>query len=84
MSSLQQWLTLLTAVLGLVGSALLFFNSYGLLPHLGFLPGRGDNERINEINRRWRVRQRVGFGLLCASFVVQGVAAFLTLAAPPP
>ncbi len=76
MSSSSRWLTLIAAVLGLIGSGLLFYYSHTLVPHLGIMPGPGDNERINQINRRWRLWQRIGFGLLTASFLLQGIAVF--------
>ena len=71
-----QWLMLLSAAFGLAGSALLFAYSYSLIPPMGFLPSAEDNAEIQRTNRRWRLRQRLGFGLLCASFAVEVVAVF--------
>lgn len=71
-----QWLMLLSAALGLAGSALLFVYSYSLISPRGVLPAPGDSAEVQRTNRRWRLRQRLGFGLLCASFAVEAVAVF--------
>jgi hypothetical protein len=72
---------LTSAVLGVIGTALLFFNSYALQPREGTVFGSSTvtahNDRVKAENA-WRlIWQRTGFGFLCGSFAIQIVAVFL-------
>jgi hypothetical protein len=70
-----------SAILGAIGTIILFFGSYALQPLEGGVFG---SDALTEYNIRIRAKnakrlrwQRVGLGFLCCSFLVQAGAAFL-------
>jgi hypothetical protein len=74
---------LVSAVLGAIGTIILFCSSYTLEPSVGAPFGgrilEEHNERIktnNAMHQRW---QSIGFGILCLSFIVQIASALLGL-----
>jgi hypothetical protein len=76
-----QLVVVLSAVLGIAGTVILFFGTYGLEPLEGGVFGSPEvqewNERVKAKNAARVIRQRVGLGLICFSFVFQGAAVFL-------
>ena len=54
-----------SAIIGMSGTALLFFNSREKRQTLG----------ASDKNRKSVARQKIGLGLLCASFLIQAVVA---------
>jgi hypothetical protein len=72
---------LASAVLGFIGTGLLFFNSYSLQPREGAVWGSDavtkENERITAMNHRRVLYQRTGFAFLSLSFIGQIAAVFL-------
>lgn len=72
---------LASAILGAIGTVVLFFNSYALQPFQGGIFGSDDltasNNAIRTANAKRVVRQRIGLAYLCASFAIQAVAVFL-------
>ena len=76
------YVALLSAILGAAGTVVLFNGSYALQPREG-APFGGPildkaNAQIDSMNAARLFKQRVGLALLCASFLAQGVAVFLT------
>jgi hypothetical protein len=76
--SAPQWLTLVATLFGIVGTSLLFFYSNTDLPYQGATWGGPEtakhNAEIRTKNRVWRQRTKLGYGLLCISFVLQAVS----------
>lgn len=76
-----QYAGLGSAVLGAIGTAILFLNSYADEPLIGGVFGSNaiteENSRIKARNRRRHKWQKVGLLFLCLSFFVQAVAVFL-------
>ena len=74
-------IALASALFGIAGTALLFFYSYTIEPTDGAVFGSAEvdasNAAINAANAHRTRMQRIGFALLCISFVAQGVGAFL-------
>jgi hypothetical protein len=72
-------LTLMAAGFGLAGAVLLYRNSVTTLQ----FPFYADHELIEQVkatNKRLVGRQRLGFGLLCVSFILQMIGALTPLA----
>jgi zinc transporter ZupT len=69
------------AVLGAVGTMILFRSSYAFRPLEGGIFGSPAlteyNNRIKDENRRRHSWQRIGLGFLCLSFVVQAISSLL-------
>lgn len=76
-----QYAGLGSSILGAIGTTILFFNSYTLEPFEGAVFGSPSvtehNNRVRIRNSRRLFRQRFGFALLCASFVVQAISYIL-------
>lgn len=75
-----KFLSLLSAVFGIAGIALLFWFSYTLPPDRRAVLSHDPEEEdaaIGEINRRWKRMQRIGFALLCISFALQALIVLL-------
>jgi hypothetical protein len=76
-----QYAGLFSAALGAIGTAFLFFNSYSLQPLEGGIFGSDAlteyNKSIKRKNASRLLQQKIGFGFLCVSFVIQVVAVFL-------
>jgi hypothetical protein len=76
-----QCATLFSALLGVFGTLFLFFGTYGLQSFEGGIFNSPAiqtlNEGIRAKNEARKVRQKIGLGLVCASFVVQAVTVFL-------
>lgn len=72
---------LAAAVLGFVGTAILFLTGYSLQPLEGAVFGSDaverENQRIQARNIRRMLWQRSGFAFLCVSFFVQTAAIIL-------
>jgi len=72
---------LASAVLGAIGTIILFFSSYAFQPLEGAVFGSPEitecNNRIKAKNRRRHRWQLIGLGIICLSFVVQAVACLL-------
>ena len=81
MSAVQD-ATLLSAVLGALGTGSLFFGSYSFAPTEGMTMGSPEvderNARIMAANKIRKVKQLVGLCLLFLSFAVQAVSVFLS------
>lgn len=72
---------LASAILGTIGTVILFFASHALQPFEG---GGLGSEEVNKHNEEVKVRnasrirfQRIGLAFLCGSFSIQAVAVFL-------
>lgn len=79
--TVAQYVGLSSAVLGVIGTVILFFSSYALEPFQGGVFG---SENVTEYNNHIRVKnskrlgwQRVGLAFLVLSFSVQAVGSFL-------
>ena len=74
-------IALVSALLGIIGTGLLFFFSYTLAPDDGAVFGSQEVNAANEIvrlqNLRRTLMQRIGFALLCISFMAQAIEVFL-------
>ncbi len=72
---------LASAILGAIGTVVLFFNSYALQPFQGGIFGSdaltASNNAIRTANTKRIVRQRIGLAFLCVSFAIQAVTVFL-------
>lgn len=72
---------LASAILGAIGTVVLFFNSYALQPFQGGIFGSDVltalNNAIRTANAKRVVRQRIRLAFLCVSFAIQAVAVFL-------
>ncbi len=72
---------LASAILGAIGTIILFFASFSLQPLGGATFGgpalTASNEKIKAKNASRIWRQRIGLALLCGSFFIQAVAVFL-------
>ncbi|OLO11105.1 hypothetical protein BTW10_11600 [Chromohalobacter japonicus] len=72
---------LVSAILGTIGTVILFLASYALQSFVGGVLGSEEVNKHNEdirVNNANRIRfQRVGLAFLCGSFCVQAVAVFL-------
>ncbi|WP_199100846.1 hypothetical protein [Dyella sp. ASV21] len=72
---------LASAILGAIGTIILFFASFSLQPLEGAVWGGpavdAENERIRAKNASRARRQRIGLALLCGSFFIQAVGVFL-------
>jgi hypothetical protein len=77
-----QLMTLGSAGLGFAGTVFLFLGTYGFEPREGAVFGGPTvdegNKKVNARNARRRLNQRIGLGLLCLSFLLQGVTAFVS------
>ncbi len=77
-----QCANLLAALFGASGTIFLFFGSYAFQPLEGAPFNSPEleqwNGRIKVKNRVRKTKQRIGLGLLCASFAIQAVAVFLS------
>jgi hypothetical protein len=75
-----RWINLVAAALGAIGTIILFFKSWTLEPlGGGFFGGPQFEQHRADVTARNAARmcwQRIGIGLILASFVVQGVAQF--------
>ena len=73
-----QCIGLVSAILGAIGTIIMFFSCYAFEPLQGGVFGSDSvtecNNRIKAKNRRRYTWQRIGLGVLCLSFVVQAVA----------
>ena len=73
-----QLLTVGAAFVGALGTALLFFGTYGFEPKEGAVWGGPTvdewNKKVTSRNSRRRTMQRVGLSLLCMSFLLQGLS----------
>lgn len=72
---------LVSAILGTIGTVILFFASHALQPFEGGVHG---GEEVNKHNEEVKIRnasrirfQRIGLAFLCGSFSIQAVAIFL-------
>ncbi|WP_277810044.1 hypothetical protein [Chromohalobacter canadensis] len=72
---------LVSAILGTIGTVILFLASYALQPFIGGFFG---SEKVNKRNEDIKVKnanrirfQRIGLAFLCGSFFIQAVAVFL-------
>jgi hypothetical protein len=73
-------INLAAAALGALGTIILFFNSWSLEPHFGgvfsgptYAKDTADLKARNAARKLW---QRIGLGLILASFILQGAAQF--------
>ena len=77
LTTVSDWATLASAILGMGGTAILFSKSYTLPPFPG---GYGSQSRLEEYSkaaketRAMTFWQRVGFAILCVGFFCQLVA----------
>ena len=73
--------SLISAVFGAAGAIVLFNGSYALQPFEGGVFGSDAltayNDQVKRKNARRVVIQKVGLGLICIGFLIQGLAAFL-------
>jgi hypothetical protein len=74
----DKYAALASMALGAIGTMILFLNSYTLEPPAGAALGSPESVKQNEgimaknaSRTRW---QRVGFAILCASFIVQAMS----------
>jgi len=72
---------LASAILGVIGTVILFLAGYALQPFVGGVFG---SEEVNKHNEEVKVKntnrirfQRIGLVFLCGSFFIQAVAVFL-------
>lgn len=72
----EHWVTIIAAILGLIGSAVLFWFSFTLIPLMGYLSSEL-TRRVGEKNKSLKNWQRVGFAFLCVSFFIQIVGSAL-------
>jgi uncharacterized membrane protein len=70
-----RWINLAAAVLGAVGAIVLFNGSFAYASRTVWTDERSVAKR-NKRNLRRQLKQRIGIGLILASFVVQGAAQF--------
>ncbi len=79
--TVEKYATLLSAILGIFGTVILFFSSYALQPLEGGVFGSDElykwNARVRAKNKLRKIIQRIGLGLLCLSFIVQATIVFL-------
>jgi hypothetical protein len=79
--NIEHGATIASAIIGIVGTALLFFYSNTDIPFEGATWGgpetQGNNERIAAKNKAWKLKQKIGFGLLCLSFIIQASTAVI-------
>jgi len=72
---------LASAILGAIGTIVLFFGSYSVQPLEGAPFGGpildASNNKIKAKNASRILRQRIGLAFLCLSFAVQAFAVFL-------
>jgi hypothetical protein len=74
-----RWINLVSAALGAIGAIVLFNGSFA---YESFSPMHSRSQRTDTVkaqterNRRRQSMQRIGLGLILASFVLQGVAQF--------
>jgi hypothetical protein len=77
----MQLTTVIAAAVGALGAILTFIGSYALQPSEGAVWGGvavdAENDKIAAKNARRLVFQRIGLGMICCSFVLQGVSVFL-------
>jgi hypothetical protein len=83
---IEHWATIVSAIIGIVGTALLFFYSNTDIPFEAATWGgpetHENNEKIAAKNRSRKLKQKIGFGLLCLSFIIQAsTAVILSIAA---
>lgn len=79
--TLIQYEGLAVALLGAIGTIILFFNTYSLEPLQGGIFGSleldENNKKIKNKNLNRIFFQKIGLGFLCASFIVQAISIFL-------
>lgn len=79
--TLIQYVGLISAAFGTIGTAVLFFSSYVLQPLEGGIFGSPalieHNNRIRNKNVCRLRQQKLGFAFLCAGFIVQAIGCFL-------
>jgi hypothetical protein len=73
-----RWINLVAAVLGAIGAIVLFKGSFAYEGFSQIYSRDGEAVKAQTArNRRRQIMQRIGIGLILASFVVQGAAQFL-------
>jgi hypothetical protein len=66
-----------SAFFGCSGTILIYFSSFSLIPApIGYNMDNVPPELIKK-NRRMQLGQHLGLALICISFAIQGVAAFM-------
>lgn len=74
----SSYLQIAATIIGLVGTLLMFFNSYSLLPYESAMFGSDEiieHDRLVRIkNQKMLLRQKFGIGLLTLSFLLQLVS----------
>lgn len=72
---ISTYLQIAATFIGLVGTLLMFFNSYSLLPYESAMFGSDEiieHDRLTRIkNQKMLMRQKIGVGLLTFSFLLQ-------------
>ncbi|MGG6098323.1 hypothetical protein C7431_104541 [Pantoea allii] len=75
---MSTYLQIAATFIGLIGTLLMFFNSYSLLPYESAMMGSDEiieNDRLTRTkNHKMLVRQKIGIGLLTFSFLLQLVS----------
>lgn len=70
-----------SVVFGFVGTLIMFFFGYNLIPYEGGVFGSDEitayNDSVKKKNRLYLVMQKIGMGMLSMSFLLQGLALFL-------
>lgn len=76
-----QYVTLVSAGLGVAGTVFLFVGTFGFQPLEGAPFNSSElqahNMRVEEKNKRRKINQRFGLALLLLSFAVQAIGIFL-------
>jgi hypothetical protein len=76
-----QWVEILSSAFGAIGTTILFINSYSVQPLEGAPFNSSALEEYNRLIKNKNINrmkfQRVGFGLICVSFILQAVSVFL-------
>lgn len=74
-------LQIISTVIGFVGTLIMFLNGYNLKPYEGGVFGSDavieENKKIAKENKRIKVMQKTGMGLLTLSFLCQSVSYLL-------
>lgn len=77
----SQNLQIISTLLGFIGTAIMFFNGYSLLPYHGGTFADHDTAEKNRIvrkkNKRMAVMQKLGMGALTISFLIQTISYFI-------
>jgi multisubunit Na+/H+ antiporter MnhG subunit len=73
-----RWINLVAAALGAIGAIVLFNGSFAYESFPQYYSRDGEAVKAQTArNRRRQIMQRIGIGLILASFVVQGATQFL-------